>query len=218
MRLILLGPPGAGKGTQARVLSQNLKLAHLSTGDIFREAVKNKDKIGQRLAEYMQKGRLVPDMIVNQIVTEKLKGKDIQDKFILDGYPRTRPQAVALDEFLIDNGIPLDAVIYMKAPQKVIIERLTGRRVCEKCGFNYHIKNIPPKKEGICDQCGGRLIQRDDDKKQTVLKRLKVYERQTAELIDYYEKQGILHSVRGDLEVDKLYALLYKFFKEKGIV
>lgn len=218
MRMLLLGPPGAGKGTQARVLSQNLNLAHLSTGDIFREAAKRQDEIGRKLTEYMNKGQLVPDEIVNQAVVEKLKDKSIQDRFILDGYPRTEDQAVALDEFLAANKIPLDLVIYMQASEKVIIERLTGRLVCEKCAANFHIKNIPPEKDGICDKCGARLLQREDDKEETVRKRLKVYEQQTAGLINYYKKQGILNTVSADLQVDKLYKVLYELFKQKRLI
>ncbi len=218
MRLILLGPPGAGKGTQAKVLSQKLNLVHLSTGDIFRESAKGSDEIGQRLAGYMQRGQLVPDEIVNQIVIEKLKDKRIQNRFILDGYPRTKAQATSLDEFLAINKIPLDIVVYMQTSEQVIIDRLTGRRICEKCGANYHIKNILPKKEGICDICGGRLIQRDDDKKETVLKRIKVYNQQTAGLIDYYKNKGFLHTVSGDLEVDKLYKILHELFNQEGLV
>ncbi|UCH12797.1 MAG: adenylate kinase [Candidatus Omnitrophota bacterium] len=218
MRLILLGPPGAGKGTQAKVLSQKLNLVHLSTGDIFRESAKRPDEIGQRLTGYMQRGQLVPDEIVNQIVIEKLKDKRIQNRFILDGYPRTKTQATSLDEFLAINKIPLDMVVYMQTSEQVIIDRLTGRRICGKCGANYHIKNILPKKDGICDICGGRLIQRDDDKKETVLKRIKVYNQQTAGLIDYYKNKGFLHTVSGDLEVDRLYKILHELFNEEGLI
>ncbi len=219
MRLVLLGPPGAGKGTQAKVLSQKLNLAHLSTGDMFRQAVKKNDETGRKLASFMQQGLLVPDEMVNHVVAERLKDKNShQGNFILDGYPRTRPQAEVLDKFLIDNKIPLDIVIYMETSQGTVIERLTGRRVCEKCGFNYHIKNIKPKKDGICDTCGGKLIQRKDDNKETVLKRIKIYNEQTAELIGYYKNKGILSTVSGDLEVDKLYKVLYKLFDEKGLL
>ena len=218
MRLVLLGPPGAGKGTQAKVLSQNLNLVHLSTGDMFREAAKGKGEAGKKLAEYMQRGELVPDETVNRIVIEKLKDENIQGRFILDGYPRTKLQAAVLDKFLKTNKISLDIVIYMQASSEIIIARLTGRRVCEKCGFNYHIKNIKPKNEGICDICGARLIQRNDDKEETVLKRIKVYNQQTAELIDYYKNQGLLHTVSGDLEAKRLYEVLYKLFDERGLL
>lgn len=218
MRLVLLGPPGAGKGTQAKVLSQELNLIHLSTGDIFREAAKKEDEIGKSLSGYMQRGQLVPDEMVNKIVIEKLKDKSIQEKFILDGYPRTKPQAVALDEFLVKNKIPLDMVIYMQTSEQVVIARLTGRRVCGKCGANYHIKNIRPKKDEICDTCGGRLMQRDDDKEKTVLKRIKVYNQQTKELTDYYKNKKLLHTVSGDLEVDKLYDVLYQLFGQRGLL
>ena len=218
MRLALLGPPGAGKGTQAKVLSQELKLVHLSTGDMFRDAVKRSDQTGRQLAAYMQQGVLVPDEMVNHVVIGRLQDKSIQNNFILDGYPRTKQQAVVLDEFLSENKIPLDVVIYMQTSEETIIMRLTGRRVCAKCGFNYHIKNIKPKRKGICDKCGGKLIQREDDKKETVLKRIDVYNKQIAELIDYYKNKKILHTASGNLEVDKLYKVLYEIFQEKGLV
>ncbi|MFH0732066.1 MAG: adenylate kinase [Candidatus Omnitrophota bacterium] len=218
MRLILLGPPGAGKGTQAKVLSQNLNLAHLSTGDIFREAAKKNDAIGKELSNYMQKGQLVPDETVNQAVFERLKDKKIQGAFILDGYPRTRLQAVALDKFLKGSKIPIDIVIYMETTEDTVVSRLTGRRVCFECSAIYHLKNMPPKKENVCDKCGKPLMQRDDDKKETVLKRLKVYKQQTAELIDYYKEKGILETVSGDMEVDKLYRVLNKLFDKKGLL
>ncbi len=218
MRLVLLGPPGAGKGTQAKVLSQKLNLAHLSTGDIFRVAARKNNKIGKELSSYMQQGKLVPDEMVNHVIIERLKDKNVQGRFILDGYPRTKLQAMVLDKFLNDNKIPLDVVIYMQAKEETIIARLTGRRVCSKCGTNYHLKNVRPRKEGICDTCGEALMQRKDDEKETVLKRIKVYNQQTAELIDYYRNKDLLHTVSGDLEVDKLYDCIYKFFVHQGLV
>ena len=219
MKLVLLGPPGAGKGTQAKVLSNNLKLPHISTGDIFREAKSSGSELGKQLADYMSKGLLVPDDIVNRIVMERLKKDDIREKgFILDGYPRTKQQAAALDEELDKAGIRLDIVLYMKASKKIILERLTGRRVCKACGAIFHIKNIKPKKEGICDFCNGELYQRDDDKEETVLKRLKVYEDQTRELIDYYKDKKLLSTVSGDLDVRQLYDVLYELFGKKRLV
>ena len=218
MRLVLLGPPGAGKGTQAKVLSQNLGLIHLSTGNIFREAAKKQDELGNQLADFMQRGELVPNDIVNKIVMEKLKDKDLQDRFILDGYPRTGRQAAVLDEFLEKNNIPLDIVIYMQTSKEVAIERLTGRRVCEKCGMNYHVKNIKPKKPGVCDTCNVNLIQREDDNEETVLKRFDIYHEQTSELISYYKEKGILETVSGDLQVNKLYKVLNTLFEQKGLL
>ena len=219
MRLVLLGPPGAGKGTQAVVLSNNLHIPHISTGDIFREAKESGSELGKKLAEYMEQGVLVPDDIVNRIVIERLSKDDIKEKgFILDGYPRTRQQAEVLDNALEGLELRLDMVIYMKTSKKTILMRLTGRRICKRCGHIYHIKNIPPKKEGICDCCNGELYQREDDKEQTVLKRLEVYQEQTQELIDYYKQKRLLKTVSGDLEVRQLYDVIYEFFGKKGLL
>jgi len=219
LRLVLLGPPGAGKGTQAKVLSNKLNMLHISTGDIFREAKQSGSELGNKLADYMNRGALVPDDMVNQIVAERLKKDDIKNSgFILDGYPRTKDQAEALDKALTDVELALDSVIYMKTSKDVVISRLTGRRVCKGCGSIFHVKNIPAKKEGICDYCGEELYQREDDKEETVLKRLQVYEDQTKELIDYYESKGILKTVSGDLEVRQLYDDLYELFGKEGLL
>lgn len=219
MRLVLLGPPGAGKGTQAKVLSNKLRIRHISTGDIFREAKQSGSELGNRLADYMNRGVLVPDEIVNQIMAERLQRDDVKETgFILDGYPRTRQQAEVLDVNLEEIGLHIDSIIYMKTSKEIIISRLTGRRVCTNCGSIFHITNIPPKKEGVCDYCGGQLYQRDDDKEKTVLKRLKVYEEQTKELIDYYSHRGVLKTVSGDLEVRQLYDVLYELFGKEGLL
>ncbi|NQT95485.1 MAG: adenylate kinase [Candidatus Omnitrophica bacterium] len=219
MRLVLLGPPGAGKGTQAKVLSNKLRIPHISTGDIFREVKASESELGKKLSDYMNRGVLVPDEIVNQIVTDRLQRDDVKDAgFILDGYPRTRPQAEALDRALEDIGIHLDSVIYMKTSKRIILSRLTGRRICKACGSIFHIKNIPPKQEGVCDYCEGELYQRDDDKEDTVLKRLQVYEDQTKELIDYYNDREALQTVSGDLDVRQLYDVLYELFGKEGLL
>lgn len=218
MKLILLGPPGAGKGTQADVLSQHFNIPHISTGDMFRETAKTNTPVGIKIKQIMDSGQLIPDDIVIKIVVERFKKSDTQKGFILDGFPRTIAQAEALDYALNQINLPIDLVMYFKTQTKVILSRLTGRRVCKKCGFNYHIKNIPPKKSGICDKCGGALYQRDDDKKRTVLKRIKVYEKQTAPLIDYYKQKGILREVSGDLEVNKLFKHLIKLFEKETIL
>lgn len=219
MRLVLLGPPGAGKGTQAKVLSNKLHLPHISTGDIFREAKASGTELGNKLADYMNRGVLVPDDMVNQIVADRLKKDDIKDAgFILDGYPRTSAQAESLDRALNEAGIKLDLVVYMKTTKNTIISRLTGRRVCKECGSIFHTTNIPSKKEGVCDFCGGELYQRDDDKEATVLKRLEVYEGQTKELIDYYSKTDSLKTVSGDLDVRELYDVLYELFGKEGLI
>jgi len=217
VKLILLGPPGAGKGTQSIELSKSYKIPHISTGDILRESVKALLPLGLKAKSYMDKGELVPDDVVVGIVIERLKSADTKAGYILDGFPRTVKQAVALDGSLENIGSGIDMVIYFQTSAKVAIERLTGRRVCKNCGFNYHIKNIPPKKEGICDKCGGALYQRPDDTEATVLNRLKVYEEQTKPLVDYYTKKGILRKVSGDLGVNDLFKVLSKMFAEARI-
>ena len=219
MRLVLLGPPGAGKGTQAKVLSDKLSLIHISTGDIFRQAAKSGDELGKKLADYMNSGALVPDEMVNQIVAKRLSQDDVKDSgFILDGYPRTSDQAEALDVALNEIGIHLDMVVYMKTSKDIIISRLTGRRICAKCGSIFHMQNIAPKVPGVCDYCGGELYQRDDDKEETVLKRLQVYEDQTKELIDYYGNNDVLKTVSGDLDVRQLYDVLYELFGNERLI
>lgn len=210
MNIVLLGPPGAGKGTQSIVLSKEYGIPHISTGDILRESVKAGTPLGMKAKAFMEKGELVPDEIVIGIVIERLKGADTKKGFILDGFPRTVKQAVNLDGELKKTGSGIDVVIYFATTDKVAISRLSGRRVCKTCGFNYHIKNIPPKKEGVCDKCGGVLFQRPDDKEETVRNRLKVYEDQTKPLVDYYAKEGILEKVSGDFDVDDLFKVLSK--------
>ena len=214
MRLVLLGPPGAGKGTQSVILAKEYTIPHISTGDILREAVKNSLPLGIKAKTYMDKGELVPDDVVIGIVVERLKLHDCKGGFILDGFPRTLKQAQGLDDALKAIGSEIDMVLYFETGSAVAVSRLTGRRVCKKCGFNYHVKNIPPKKEGICDKCGGELFQRPDDTEATVLNRLKVYEAQTKPLISYYTKKHILTTVSGDLDVDALNVVLSKVFAE----
>ena len=212
MKLVLLGPPGAGKGTQSAVLSKKYNIPHISTGDILRESVKSGQELGLKAKSFMDKGELVPDDVVIGIVVERLKLADTKKGFILDGFPRTLKQAENLDASLKKIGSGIDMVVYFQTSPAVAIERLTGRRVCKNCGFNYHIKNIPPKKDGICDKCGGTLFQRPDDNEATVRNRLKVYEEQTKPLVDYYAKKGILKKVSGDLGVDELFKVLSKIF------
>jgi adenylate kinase len=209
-----LGPPGAGKGTQSVVLAKRYNLPHISTGDILRESVKSGQPLGLKAKECMDKGALVPDEVVTGIVAERLKKPDTKKGFILDGFPRTIKQAEDLGAALENMGAKIDAVIYFETSTNVVIERLTGRRVCKSCGFNYHVKNILPKKEGICDKCGGLLYHRVDDNKEAVLNRLKVYEDQTKPLIDYYSKRGILKKVSGDMGVDELFKVLSKLFED----
>jgi len=217
LRLVLLGPPGAGKGTQSVELCREYGVPHISTGDILREAVKSGLPLGIKAKAYMDKGDLVPDEIVTCIVVERLKDPDTKKGYILDGFPRTVKQAVDLDAELKKIGSKIDMVLYFETSVDVAIERLSGRRVCKTCGFNYHVKNIPPKKEGVCDKCGSVLFQRPDDKPETVRNRLKVYEDQTAPLIEYYTKSGLLKKVSGDLAVDELFKVLSKIFSDSKL-
>lgn len=217
MKLILLGPPGAGKGTQSVVLSREYKIPHISTGDILRESVKGGLPLGMKAKAFMDKGELVPDEIVTGIVIERLKKPDTNGGYILDGFPRTLKQAEDLDKALKSISSEIGMVIYFETSAKVAVERLSGRRVCKNCGFNYHVKNIPPKKEGVCDKCGGTLFQRPDDNEKTVLNRLKVYDLQTKPLIEFYAKKGILQKVSGDLGVEDLFKVLSRRFSDAKI-
>ena len=205
MDLILLGLPGAGKGTQAEYIVQEFNVPHISTGDIFRAALKNETPLGLEAKKYMDAGDLVPDEVTNNIVKERLQEDDVKDGFLLDGYPRTLNQSEALKGNLEDLGRNLDAVIYLNVPKEILIERLAGRYICSSCGATYHKLNNPTKKEGVCDACGGELILRDDDKPETVLNRLKIYHDQTQPLIDYYTEKGILKEVDGTVEMDKVF-------------
>lgn len=218
MRLILLGPPGAGKGTQAEVLSKEYNIPHISTGDMLREAVRNKTSVGLKANSYMVKGELVPDNIVVEIVKDRLSQKDAKSGFILDGFPRTRTQAESLDRMLAGFDMPIDLVLYFATSDEISIRRLSGRRVCKGCGANFHITNIPPKIKGICDFCGSGLIQREDDKEATVRNRLQIYKKETAELIDYYGKKKALRAVSGDLGVKELFDEISKLFKQEGLI
>lgn len=211
MRLIFLGPPGAGKGTQADILSKSFAIAHISTGDLLREAVKSGSQLGIKAKGYMNKGELVPDELVIDLVKERLKNPNTKKGFILDGFPRTKNQAQKLDEAL-GSADTIEQVIYFSTTKSVILERLTGRRLCKNCQAIYHMKNKPPKRPGLCDICGGQLYQRDDDKECTILKRIDVYNAQTKELIDYYSKKSLLREVSGDLEANKLFDILTALF------
>jgi adenylate kinase len=217
MRLVLLGPPGAGKGTHAQVLSKEHKLAHISTGDMLREALRAQTPLGLKAKEYMDKGGLVPDEVVIGIVKERLKKDDAQAGFILDGFPRTVEQAESLDKMLAELKMPLDIALYFKTTVGVIIRRLSGRRVCSKCGRTYHMTNFRPKAEGVCDDCQGPLIQRADDHEDVIAKRLEAYEKQTSPLIAYYDKKKVLAEVSGDLEVEPLNRVLTELFQKKGL-
>lgn len=200
MRIILLGPPGAGKGTQAKVLAERLNLTHISTGDILRQNVLEGTDLGNQAKEYMNKGVLVPDELVGQMLTQRIDQIDSKSGFILDGYPRNINQARTLDEVLQKRDIGIDMVIYLDTSVPVIIQRLYGRLVCSLCGANFHIKNMPPKKDMVCDNCGGRLYQRTDDKEETIKKRIEIYHKESAELIQYYEAKQKLLRISADQE------------------
>ncbi len=205
MIVVLLGPPGAGKGTQAVMLAEKKGFLHLSTGDILRANVKNNTDIGKKAKTFMDKGELVPDDIVIEMMLDTIKNARGKKDIILDGFPRTVYQAKKLDVELDELDLPIDIVIYFKTSIKMVILRLTGRRLCSKCGASYHIVNMPPRKQGVCDKCGAELYQRKDDSEETIKKRLEVYDSQTKELIDYYKAQGILKEVSGDMEAPKVY-------------
>ncbi|TYB33299.1 MAG: adenylate kinase [Flexistipes sinusarabici] len=206
INMVFLGPPGAGKGTQSEQIINDFGIVQVSTGDILRNAVKEGSELGKLAKKYMDEGKLVPDDVIIGIVKDRLKERDCQNGFILDGFPRTIPQAEALDKMLKDDlNISLTHVISLEVDDGKIIERLTGRRTCPKCGRGYHISFDPPEKEEICDECNTQLIQRDDDKEETIKKRLKVYHDQTEQLKDYYEKQSILTTVDGEKSPDEVY-------------
>ena len=205
MRLILLGPPGAGKGTQAKRLIERYGIPQISTGDILRAAVREGTELGKTAKQYMDAGKLVPDEVVIGIIEERLKEPDCAKGYILDGFPRTVAQADALTEVLARMGQSIDHVVSIEVPDEELVERLTGRRTCRNCGAMYHVKFSPPKKPGVCDKCGGELFQRDDDKEETIRARLKVSQDQTAPLIAYYEKAGLLRRVSGVGTVDEIY-------------
>ena len=195
MRLALLGPPGVGKGTQAERLAEHLGVRHVSTGEMFRDAVARGSDDGLKAKKYLDGGGLVPDEIVTDILAERIGREDCARGFVLDGFPRTLPQARSLDAILQKRGMSLDAVVYYAAPEEVTVERLSGRRMCRKCGANFHVKFHPPARDGICDACGGELYTRSDDVPATIRERLRVYMQSTQQLIEYYRSQGTLIEV-----------------------
>ena len=205
MKLVILGPPGAGKGTQAEYIVEKYNIPHISTGDIFRENIKNNTELGKKAKSYMDKGLLVPDDLVIALVEDRLNKDDAKEGFLLDGFPRTVAQAVSLDSILDKNDDKLTKVINISVDPEILIERAVGRRVCKTCGMTYHVKFNPPKKEGVCDKDGTKLIQRDDDTEETVKTRISVYFDQTAPLIDYYRAQNLLIDIDGAKDIDKVF-------------
>ncbi len=205
MKIIMLGAPGAGKGTQAKKIAEHYGIPHISTGDIFRANIKNGTELGKKAKEYMDQGLLVPDELTCDLVTDRVSKEDCANGYILDGFPRTIPQAEALEDALKKMGTDVDYAINVDVPDSSIVSRMGGRRACVTCGATYHLVFMPPKKEGICDSCGSTLILRDDDKPETVQKRLDVYHAQTQPLIDFYEKKGILKTIDGTQEIDRVF-------------
>ena len=204
--MVLLGPPGAGKGTQAKLLQEEFAACQISTGDILRQAVAQQTPLGQEAAQYINRGGLVPDDVIVNLVAERLKQTDCEKGFILDGFPRTIAQAESLDAILKRMNLSLNGVLSVQVPEQVIIERLAGRRTCKSCGALSHVVFNPPKKAGVCDRCGGELFQRDDDREETIAHRLKVYESQTAPLADYYRERGLLRAIDGVGAIDQIRA------------
>lgn len=213
MKIIMLGAPGAGKGTQAHMIAEKYHLPHVSTGDIFRANIKNGTELGMEAKSYMDRGELVPDELTVRILLDRVAQDDCRNGYILDGFPRNIPQAEVLEKELEKLGDKIDVAIDMEVPDESIIKRMSGRRACSSCGATYHIVNIPPKKEGVCDVCGEALILRDDDREETVQKRLDVYHEQTQPLIDFYTKKGILKTVDGTQDMMDVFQMIMKILE-----
>ncbi|SHG74903.1 Adenylate kinase [Thermosyntropha lipolytica DSM 11003] len=216
MNIILMGPPGAGKGTQAEKIKASYPIPHISTGDMFREAVSNGTPLGMEAKKYMDEGKLVPDEVTIGIVKERLMQPDCASGFLLDGFPRTVVQAEALDQLLAEIGKKLEAAINIQVPDEILIERVTGRVTCKECKTVYHLKFNPPAKENVCDRCGGELVARSDDRGDIVKKRLEVYNEQTNPLIEYYAKTGILYNIDGNRGTEEVFADIKKVLENLG--
>ena len=214
MKVVMLGAPGAGKGTQAKKIAAKYNIPHISTGDIFRANIKNGTELGKKAKTYMDQGLLVPDELVVDLVVDRVNQEDCADGYVLDGFPRTIPQAEALTKALASQGQKLDYAMDVDVPDENIVRRMSGRRACVGCGATYHLEYAPTKKEGICDVCGGELILRDDDKPETVEKRLGVYHEQTQPLIDYYTNAGILKRVDGTVDIEEVFQAVVQILGE----
>ncbi len=210
MKIVMLGAPGAGKGTQAKMIAQKYGIPHISTGDIFRANIKDGTKLGMEAKQYMDQGLLVPDELTVRILLDRVSNEDCKDGYVLDGFPRTIPQAEVLDEALVKLGDKIDFAINVDVPDENIIKRMSGRRACPGCGATYHTEHIPPKTEGICDVCGAALVLRDDDRPETVKNRLEVYYAQTQPLIAFYTEKGVMRTVDGTVPMEDVFAAITK--------
>lgn len=213
MKIIMLGAPGAGKGTQAKMIAEKYGIPHVSTGDIFRANIKNGTELGMEAKKYMDEGQLVPDELTVKLLLDRVAQEDCRNGYVLDGFPRTIPQAEVLDEALAKLEEKIDYAVNVDVPDENIVKRMSGRRACLKCGATYHIEHIPPKKEGVCNTCGSELALRDDDKPETVLKRLQVYHDQTQPLIDFYAEKGVLRSVDGTADMQNVFDEIVKILE-----
>jgi adenylate kinase len=214
MKIIMLGAPGAGKGTQAKMIADKYGVPHVSTGDIFRANIKNGTELGMEAKKYMDQGLLVPDELTVKILLDRVSQPDCKNGYVLDGFPRTIPQAEVLDKALAELGESIDYAIDVDVPDENIVKRMSGRRACVSCGATYHVVHVPPKKEGICDRCGSELILRDDDKPETVKNRLDVYHKQTQPLIDFYTKKGVLKTVDGTVDMQDVFKAIVAILGE----
>jgi adenylate kinase len=212
--IVLLGPPGAGKGTQARQIQERYGLPQISTGDLFRAAMGRDSPLGRSVKRYIESGRLAPDEVTSAVVAERIGEPDCRKGFMLDGFPRTLPQAQALDALLAERSLPLDAVLYFDVTDAVAIERLSGRRMCSRCNANYHERHMPPKQAGRCDRCGSALTQRPDDQPDTIRRRLQVYEQQTRALVEEYDRRGLLRRIASDEAPEKVAASVFAVLDE----
>lgn len=216
MKIILLGPPGAGKGTQAKTLAKRLDLVHISTGDLLRQNVNEGSELGKQAKDFMNKGLLVPDALVTQMLATRIDKPDTKKGFILDGYPRNIKQAETLENLFKERSIDIDYVVDLDTSESVIIQRLSGRLACRGCSANFHVKNMPPKKDMVCDNCGSALYQRADDKEETIKKRLEVYKKESAPLIEYYQKKKKLYRVSADEDAEIVLEKIIRLVAEKN--
>ena len=214
MKIIMLGAPGAGKGTQAKMIADKYSIPHISTGDIFRANIKNGTELGMEAKKYMDQGKLVPDELTVKILLDRVAQADCANGYVLDGFPRTIPQAEVLDKALTELGEAIDFAIDVDVPDENIVKRMSGRRACLSCGATYHLEHIPPKKEGVCDKCGKELVLRSDDKPETVLNRLKIYHDQTQPLIEYYTQKGVLYTVNGTVDMKDVFASIVSILEK----